>query len=126
MFDTSAYILWLRSLLPFIFILLVLIVLVVVSGVLSGLKAKTFTFTYIADFLRTLILPKLGGWLLLETLGFFLGIVPPETIPSTATNLTSTSVLWLGHVAYGLLFASLGAKLFTNLKELDVIPVNPE
>ena len=118
MFDPTAYIVWLQGLAPIILVLLVLTVLVLISGVLSGLKAGTFAWSYLADFLRTLILPKFGGWLLLESLAFFLSIAPAGAIPSGATEFTASAVLVLAHGAYGLLFISLGAKLFTNLKEL--------
>ncbi len=118
MFDPNAYVIWLQGLTPIILVLLVLTVLVLVSGILSGIKAKDFAWTYIADFLRTLILPKFGGWLLLESLAFFLSIAPPGAIPSGATEFSAAAVLVLAHGAYGLMFISLGAKLFTNLKEL--------
>ena len=78
MFDPNAYVIWLQGLAPIILVLLVLTVLVLVSGILSGIKAKDFAWTYIADFLRTLILPKFGGWLLLKSLAFFLSIALRE------------------------------------------------
>lgn len=122
MFDPIVYVAWLQVLAPMLLVLLVLTVLVIASGILSGLKAGTFVWSYLADFLRTLILPKLGGWLLLEVLAFMLGIVPPGTIPTEATAFSAGAILVLAHGAYALLFISLGAKLFSNIKELGVLP----
>lgn len=100
--------------------LLALIVLVVITGLLVALKQHAFDWKKLAEFMTTIVIPKFGGWLLLQT---FVFVITPQTIPEgTGWSIKALQDLAIG--AYGLIFISLLGQALGNLIALGVIPQN--
>jgi hypothetical protein len=104
--------------LPRLVTMVVLIVAATLSGVIVAIRDQNFEWIKIADFLRTMVVPMLGGWLLLEAIAFF---ATPESVPNE-NGWTHGALQALAYSAYGASFLSLIGRILANLYELDVLP----
>jgi hypothetical protein len=104
--------------LPRLWAMLALIVGATATGVIVSIVRKQFDWTRLADFLRTMVLPKLGGWLVLELLAF---VTSEATVPS-GSGWTHDLLVGLAWAAYSASFASLAGQILANLYELNVLP----
>lgn len=98
--------------------LIVLTLLSFLAGILDAFKAGQFEWNRVADFMRTTVVPKIGGWLLLEVFHFF---ITPSTVPGEST-LMYTMLAGFSTFAYGTAFIAILAKLLSSLYSLGVIP----
>lgn len=104
--------------LPRLWAMLALIVGAALTGVIVAVVRKQFDWTRLADFLRTMVLPKLGGWMVLELLAF---VTTKATVP-TDSGFTHDLLVGLAWAAYSAGFASLLGQILANLYELNVLP----
>lgn len=94
--------------------LLVLVLVNLVAGVLSAIKDGEFRWAQLADFLRTVVVPRLGGWMLCELMRV---TIEPESLPAGYAFLTA-----LAGTAYIAAVVSIAARVVEHLGELGVIP----
>jgi hypothetical protein len=103
---------------PRLITFLVMIVAAVLSGIIVAVKNNEFELVKIGDFLRTIVVPMLGGWLLLEGIAL---LAAPETIPAE-NGWTHGALQALAYSAYTASFLSLIGRILANLYELDILP----
>lgn len=106
-----------ETLVPRLVAMLALVFVVTLSGVIRSVVKKEFQLAKLGDFLGSMVLPKVGGWLLLEVLAFF---VSPAVIP-VETGMTDDILTGLGWAAYTAAFGSLLAQFLANLHEMGVL-----
>lgn len=106
-----------ETLVPRLIAILVLVFVATLSGVIRSVIKKEFQLAKLGDFLGSMVLPKVGGWLLLEVLAFF---VSPAVIP-VETGMTDDILTGLGWAAYTAAFGSLLAQFLANLHEMGVL-----
>ena len=104
-------------LLPRLVAILALIVVTTLSGAISAVVKKQFELRKVGDFLGSMVLPKVGGWLLVELLAFF---TSPKVIP-TDVGITHDILNGLGWAAYSAGFGSLLAQFMANLYDMGVL-----
>jgi hypothetical protein len=104
-------------LLPRLMAMLALIAVATLSGVIKAVVRREFEWRRIADFLSSMVLPKVGGWLLIEILAFF---TSPDVFPAD-TGVTHDILKGLGWAAYSAGFGSLLAQFLSNLYEMGVL-----
>lgn len=109
-FLTPEQVVYLQGLLPLAFWLLAVIALDLLLGVVVALKAKTFEWQRLADFL-TDYGPKLIAWLALECLG----LLPAEL--KTMAGLGSA----LGTGAYGIILLSAIGSIMGHVQALGLV-----
>lgn len=106
-----------ETVVPRLVAMLVLVVVATLSGVVRSVVKKEFQLVKLGDFLGSMVLPKVGGWLLLEALAFF---VSPAVIP-VETGMTGDILTGLSWAAYTAAFGSLLAQFLANLHEMGVL-----
>lgn len=94
--------------------LLVLTLINLVAGILAAFAKGEFRWALLADFLRTVVIPKVGGWLLCEAMRW---TIDPEALPTGYAFL-----LTLAGTAYFTAVVSIAAKVIEHLGELGIIP----
>lgn len=108
---------FIEAIVPRIVAMLALVVVTTASGVAKAVVKKEFQWAKIGDFLGSMVLPKVGGWLLLELLAFF---VSPTALP-TDTGMTHDVLQGLSWAAYSAAFGSLLAQFLSNLHAMGVL-----
>lgn len=106
-----------QTVLPRLTAMLALIIVTTASGVMKSVVKKEFEWRKIGDFLGSMVLPKVGGWLLVELLAFF---TSPDVFP-VETGMTHEILKGLGWAAYSAGFGSLLAQFLSNLYESGVL-----
>lgn len=104
--------------LPRLITMLALILAATLSGILVAIKNQVFEWRKISDFLLYMVLPNVGGWLLLELVAM---AASPETIPAE-DGWTSGALVALAWTAYTASFLSLIGRIMANLYSLGVLP----
>lgn len=104
------------SILPQLGAVGLLIVGALFSGLLVAVKTKTFEWRRLADFVTDMVVPYVGGYVLVAALSYF---IVPSVVPE--------GIDFVGKAASGGVFSfvtlSLAGRIYSNFKDLG-LPAN--
>lgn len=102
---------------PYVLTLLGLILLDLLSGIGSAIKAGTFQWVRVADFYRTAVMPSLIGWVAVTLASYF---IAPSLLGDYANlgSQTFSTIFWAAAVA------SLAASALKNLADIAGVQLN--
>jgi len=97
-----------------------LILLAVLSGALAAVKQRAYEWRRLGDFMTNLVIPYVGGWVLVEALSYFL---VPGMVPAGVDFVGKAA----SATVYATVFVSLMARVggnFASIGLAGVIPTN--